>query len=240
MSRPATNQIPLQSPIWSVGFSFILGTKQGHRRLRVRAESYNCLIRIAPVRMERALDNLVAPPRGNLGAAATLERLENGTNNQWENAMTMHNNQRAFQRDAANGQNILQPEKQTAAKEAKRNLENCTEKVRRFQAEIDTMDLERGELRATLDHDRTSEKKMSSGDRSRSERDLETLDSDLDNGTRRLLAARTLKKDLEKELKELNIAMSAATTEVVQILPLEGILEEFNDPTVRNDKGAVE
>ena len=111
--------------------------------------------------------------------------------------MTMHNNQRAFQRDAANGQNILQPEKQTAAKEAKRNLENCTEKVRRFQAEIDMMDLQRGELRATLDHDRTSEKKMSSGDRSRSERDLETLDSDLDNGTRRLLAARTLKKDLE-------------------------------------------
>ena len=133
----------------------------------------------------------------------------------------------------------MQSEKQTAAKEAKRNLGNCTEKVRQCQAEMDAMEQARGESRAILERDRISETKMSSGDRGRAERALETLDSDLNNGTRRLLAARTLKKDFEKELKELNTAMIAATTEVVKILPQEGSLEEFNDPTVTNEAGAV-
>ncbi len=123
--------------------------------------------------------------------------MDNIEQDQSGNAIIMYNNERALLRDAANGQNILQPEKQTAAKEANRNLGNCTQKVRRFHAEIDAMDLTRGESRAILDQDQTSEINMSSGYRSRAERVLEKLDSYLDNGTRRLLAARTMKKDLE-------------------------------------------
>ena len=119
---------------------------------------------VAPLNKTMAL--LVAPPRESLGAATMLRRLEHGTsNNQSSNALSMYHNERALQRDAANGQNIMHSEKQTAAKEAKRNLGNCTEKVRQYQAEMDAMEQARGESRAILERDRTSETKMSSGDR---------------------------------------------------------------------------